>query len=70
MKHLLDVPFTRTHTDAWYEYHMTNDITPMIEDFSDPVIEKNGLLEETRDELILDLIQLELEIIGVGKVDS
>lgn len=59
------IPFTRTRTDEWYKTHITNNTDLIIEDFPTPVIENHGLLEETRDELTLDLLQLELELIGV-----
>ena len=67
MKHLPEVPFTRTRTDEWYNSHMKRNLHSIIEDTHNPVTRKRGLLEETRDELTLDLLQLELELIGVGK---
>lgn len=67
MKHLPEVPFTRTRTDEWYNSHMKRNLHSIIEDFPNHVTKKRGLLEETRDELTLDLLQLELELIGVGK---
>lgn len=65
MKRLPEVPFTRTRTDEWYKSHINYNVSTVIEDFPTPVIENHGLLEETRDELTLDLLQLELEYIGV-----
>lgn len=65
MKHLPEVPFTRTRTDEWYKSHINDNVYTLIEDFSTPVIEEQGLLDETRDELTLDLLQQELEYIGV-----
>ena len=67
MKRLPEVPFTRTRTDEWYNSHMKRNLHSIIKDMHNPVNRKRGLLEETRDELTLDLLQLELELIGVGK---
>lgn len=67
MNYLDGVPFTRNRTDEWYNLHMNRSLHNMIEDIPTPVVEHYGLLDETKDELVLDLLQLELEDIGVGK---
>lgn len=67
MNYLDGVPFTRNRTDEWYNLHMNRSLHSLIEDTHNPVTKKHGLLDETRDELVLDLLQLELEDIGVEK---
>lgn len=67
MKRLPEVPFTRTRTDEWYNSHMKRNLHSIIEDTHNLEVKKRGLLEETRDDINLDLLELELELIGVGK---